>query len=74
MLPIAAEIAEHLTREHAGSALPDAPIVDDTPPARRPRGQRRAMAAQALRRLADRVEPSAAACSTPTTRLSTLDS
>jgi hypothetical protein len=60
MLPIAAEIAVRLTREQAASALPDAPVVDDTPPPRRPRRRPRARLARVLRRLADRVEPTPA--------------
>jgi len=60
MLPIAAEIAVRLTREQAQSALPDAPVVDDTPPAPRVRAPRRALAARVLRSLADRIEPAPA--------------
>jgi len=63
MLPIAAEIAVRLTREHAHSALPDAPVVDDRPPAPPVRTRRRLQLARMLRSLADRVEP-APACST----------
>ena len=57
MLPIAAEIAVRLTREQAHSALPDAPVVDDMPPAPRVRTRRRLQIAQILRNLADRIEP-----------------
>jgi len=61
MLPIAAEIAVRLTREQAQSALPDAPVVDDTPaPAPRVRARRRLQAARILRSLADRIEPAPA--------------
>jgi hypothetical protein len=63
MLPIAAEIAVRLTREQAESAQPDAPVVDDTPPAPRVRARRRLQLARMLRSLADRVEP-APACAT----------
>ncbi|MGH8867443.1 MAG: hypothetical protein ACRDYU_05545 [Actinomycetes bacterium] len=77
MLPIAAEIATRMTREHAGSALPGAPTLDDTPEAltgrevRRPRrtlaSVLRGVAATSSRvaatsgRLADRMERPAAA-------------
>jgi len=57
MLPIAAEIAVRLTREQALSALPDAPVIDDSPPAPRVRASRRLQLAKVLRNLADRVEP-----------------
>jgi hypothetical protein len=63
MLPMAAEIAVRLTREQALSALPDAPVIDDTPPPRRARPQRRLQLARMLRTLADRIEP-APACPT----------
>ncbi len=63
MLPIAAEIAVRLTREQAQSALPDAPVIDDTPPTPRVRTRRRLQVARMLRSLADRIEP-APACST----------
>jgi hypothetical protein len=56
MLPIAAEIAVRLTREQALSALPDAPVIDDTPPPPRIRAKRRLQLARILRSLADRVE------------------
>ncbi len=56
MLPIAAGIAIRHTRELAESALPGAPVVDDTP-ARPRRSLPRARFARALRRLADRLEP-----------------
>jgi hypothetical protein len=57
MLPIAADIAVRVTREQALSALPDAPVIDDTPPAPRARVQRRLRLARVLRNLADRIEP-----------------
>ena len=60
MLPIAAEIAVRLTREQALSAMPDAPVVDDHPPAPRTRTRRRLQLARMLRSLADRVEPTPA--------------
>jgi hypothetical protein len=60
MLPIAADIAARHTRYHAQSALPNAPVIDDTPPALTPRQRRRVRVAAVLRRLADRLEPAAA--------------
>ena len=54
MLPIAAEIAVRLTREQAQSALPDAPVVVDTPPAPPVRTPRRLRVARVLRSMADR--------------------
>lgn len=57
MLPIATGIAIRHTRELAESALPDAPVVDDTPPVRPRRSLPRTTFARALRRLADRLEP-----------------
>lgn len=66
MLPIAAEIAVRLTREQAESALPDAPIVDESPPTAPVRFRRRLRLAQMLRKLADRVEP-ASTCATDQT-------
>ena len=63
MLPIASNLAVRITRQHALSALPDAPIIDDTPPTPRVRTQRRLRLAQVLRNLADRIEP-APACPT----------
>ena len=62
-MPIAADIAVRRTREQALSALPDAPVVDDTPPTPRARTRGRLQLAQVLRNLADRVEP-AQACPT----------
>ncbi len=59
MLPIAAGIAVRATRERALSALPDAPVIDDTPPRAQARTQRRLLLAQVLRNLADRIEPAA---------------
>ncbi|MGH3315530.1 MAG: hypothetical protein ACRDO0_05235 [Nocardioidaceae bacterium] len=54
MLPIASEIATRITREHAQSALPHAPVLPDEPPARtRPARTRSLRAlAGALRRVA----------------------
>jgi hypothetical protein len=63
MLPIAAEIAVRLTREQALSALPDAPVIDDSRPTPAALTRRRLRLARMLRTLADRVEP-APACST----------
>jgi len=57
MFPIATEIAVRVTRDHARSALPDAPVIDDTAAPPRPRQERRIRVARALRRLADRLEP-----------------
>ncbi|HWM00029.1 MAG TPA: hypothetical protein VNP20_22010 [Nocardioidaceae bacterium] len=57
MFPIATEIAVRVTRDHAQSALPDAPVIDDTVAPPRPRHERRIRVARALRRLADRLEP-----------------
>lgn len=57
MLPIAAEIAVRLTQGLAQSALPDAPVIDDTPPTPRVRPPRRLRLAQILRSMADRIEP-----------------
>lgn len=54
MLPIASEIATRITREHAQSALPHAPVIPDAPePGTRPARTRplRALAV-ALRRVA----------------------
>jgi hypothetical protein len=57
-MPIAADLAVRRTREQALSALPDAPVVDDTPsPTPRARTRGRLQLAQVLRTLADRVEP-----------------
>jgi hypothetical protein len=70
MLPIASEIATRITREHAQSALPHAPVIPDAPaPRRRPeRSRSLRMLAGALRRvaatshgLADRLERPVAA-------------
>ena len=60
--PIAADLAVRLTRYHAQSALPDAPVVPDVPPrVRRDHGRVavrvRAAAAGRLRVLAAWVEP-----------------
>ena len=60
MLPIASNIAVRVTREHALSAMPDAPVIDDTPPAAPARTRRRLQLAQVLRNLADRIEPTPA--------------
>jgi hypothetical protein len=51
-------VAADLTRLHALSARPDAPVIPERPPRRRavPAATRRA-AAGALRRIADRLEP-----------------
>jgi hypothetical protein len=57
MLPIASNIAVRVTRRHALSAMPDAPVVDDTPPTPRARARGRLQLAQVLRNLADRIEP-----------------
>lgn len=60
--PIAADLVVRLTRYHARSALPDAPVIPDDPPrARRSRGRvavpLRAATARRLRQLAGWVEP-----------------
>ncbi len=60
--PIAADLAVRLTRHHAQSALPNAPVIPDVPPrVRRDRGRVvvgvRAAAAGGLRGLAAWVEP-----------------
>ncbi len=60
--PIAADLAVRLTRYHAQSALPDAPVIPDLPPrVHRNRGRVvvrvRAAAAGRLRGLAAWVEP-----------------
>jgi hypothetical protein len=54
MLPIASEIATRITREHAQSALPHAPVIPDAPePRTRPARTRSLRAlAGALRRVA----------------------
>jgi hypothetical protein len=54
MLPIASEIATRITREHAQSALPHAPVIPDAPePPTRPARMRSLRAiAGALRRVA----------------------
>lgn len=56
-LPIAADLAVRATRAHAGSALPDAPVVAPRP--QRPRLPLRARAglASRLHRLASALEP-----------------
>jgi hypothetical protein len=54
--PIAADLAVRLTRQHVGSARPDAPVVPDRPRPQRLRGVRALMAAD-LHRLASWVEP-----------------
>lgn len=70
MLPIASEIATRITREHAQSALPNAPVIPDAPADRtRPRPSRSLrVLAGALRRvgatshgLADRLDRPAVA-------------
>jgi hypothetical protein len=51
-------LALDLTRQHVFSARPDAPVVPERPPRRRAlAGPTRRVAAGALRRLADRLEP-----------------
>ena len=57
MLPIAAQLVRTATRQQASSALPDAPVIQDSEerPATTPGGRRRVAAA--LRRTADRLEP-----------------
>lgn len=53
MLPIASEIATRITREHAQSALPHAPVIPDAPVRTRPGRSRSLRAlAGALRRVA----------------------
>lgn len=61
MLPIASNIAVDAVRDHAGSALPHAPVVPDPPP--RPARLRTwfvaflRASAQRRARLADRIDP-----------------
>jgi hypothetical protein len=52
-------LANHISRSHARSAMPDAPRVPDGPPRphRRHRKQVRRATARTLHRLADRLEP-----------------
>ena len=57
MLPIAADIAVRGTRELATSAMPDAPVIDDTADPAPVRTRRRAQLARLLRAVADRLEP-----------------
>ena len=64
--PIAADLAVRLTRQHVGSARPDAPVIPDHPRPHRVRGLRALMAAD-LRRLASWVEP-AEQCRVATSR------
>jgi hypothetical protein len=53
--PIAGTLTTRHTQDLATSALPDAPVVPD--PRRAPRRPVRRIAALALHRLADRVDP-----------------
>ncbi len=58
MEPIAFILAVRRTRDDAQSALPDAPVIPDTPAPRPVRLARtRLSAASVLHKIADRVEP-----------------
>lgn len=52
MDPQATILAVHLMRQHAYSAMPDAPVLPETPP----RARLRTRTARALRRAADRID------------------
>jgi hypothetical protein len=52
MIPQATILAVQLTRQQVNSAMPDAPVLPDTPP----RARLRARTARALRRAADRLD------------------
>jgi hypothetical protein len=52
MNPQATILAVQLTRQHANSAMPDAPVLPDT----EPRTRLRTRTARALRRVADRMD------------------
>ena len=54
MIPEAFILGVELTRKHANSAMPDAPVLPDGPTGN-PRLRR--ATARALRRVADRMEP-----------------
>ena len=54
MIPQAFILGVQQTRQHANSAMPDAPVLPDAPAAN-PRLRR--ATARALRRMADRMEP-----------------
>jgi hypothetical protein len=64
--PIAADLAVRLTRQHVGSARPDAPVIPERSRPRRLRSLRATMAAD-LHRFASWVEP-AESCRVATTR------
>ena len=59
--PLAMIIADHATRQQVLSARPEAPVLAERPP-RQHRDAFRRLVAAALRRLADRMEPRCAAC------------
>ena len=63
MFPIATHLAARAAREHAQSALPDAPVVRERPVPVRRSDVPRATTARLLHRLAERIEP-ASACAT----------
>jgi hypothetical protein len=63
MFPIATHLAVRATREHAQSALPDAPVVREQAAPQRRSDVPRARTARLLHRLAERIEP-ASACAT----------
>jgi hypothetical protein len=57
MLPIESIIASRVSSDLARSALPDAPVLEDTASVRRRPQRRRVRTARLLRRVADRLEP-----------------
>ena len=65
MEPLAVLYAIQLTRGHALSAMPDAPIVPPEPPRPNRTEPIRRVTAAALHRLADLVEPRAASVGQP---------
>ena len=65
LLPTAMIMSDRATRHHVLSARPDAPVTPERPPRQRGHELRR-LTVTALRRLADRLEPTCVASSVRT--------